>query len=43
LCLLTFKYRFSVDYNGVPFQWADCKLMPQVTNTYTKMAHFIIE
>jgi hypothetical protein len=20
LCLLTFKYRFSVDYNGVPFQ-----------------------
>ena len=26
LCLFTLKYKFSVDYDGVPFQWADRKL-----------------
>jgi hypothetical protein len=26
LCLFKFKYRFSVDYDGVLFQWADSKL-----------------
>jgi len=26
LCLFTSKYRFSVNYDGIPLQWADCKL-----------------